>query len=454
MLKELKYKLSREENSKHYKLWKCDVSKENLMILLDKTLENEVQDKVKLDGFRKGKAPLDLLKKEYGDRALSIACRNFIQDITQEIATKEGYKPAISPDVKIEKEIKIGESFKFTVAFILPPEIEEIKFEKISIDVNRVKFTQEEQAEEINKFLENYPVNKLIEDESYITQNKDIVYIAFSGKVNGNEIEGGSADSYELELGSKSFIDTFEDQLIGKKKGDFVIVKVKFPENYHSSELAGKDATFDVVIKDIFKKELPTLNEDFAKKLKFQSVEELKEKVLENRISYFLMLEKQIKKEQIYDKIINKFDVEIGRELIDKELESRLSSEKQRAQEAQGVKFDEKSFIKKMRSEIEFSIKVFYINQYIVNKYALKHTQQDINNYLFEKAVRERQDIKAIQEKFAKDENFSLNVRVQIEEQKAYSYIFDNLKNIKEMNAKDFDKYVNKAIEERKKLNS
>lgn len=242
-----------------------------------------VVKKLNIPGFRKGKAPRKLIENIYGreillEEALQDAIpKAYLESLEQ---LKDEYTPVSEPQYELVSTEK-GEPVVFKAIFDNKPEIKlgEYKGLELAKVINEV--TEEEIDNEIKKMQERFAKLLVVDGP---TEKGDTVTIDFIGKVDNEAFQGGTAENYSLELGSNTFIPGFEDQLIGIKLGETVEVSVKFPEDYHSQELAGKDAVFTVTLKEIKRKELPELDDEFVKDVsEFSTMQELRRDV-ENKL--------------------------------------------------------------------------------------------------------------------------------------------------------------------------
>lgn len=253
----------------------------------------EIQKTAKIAGFRPGKAPTAMITRSYQEKIFSNiidgAMTKFAQKIDGEITNKIYKRPEY--DV-VEIGIDVGLKIKVVIHCFGNFDLDygKIKLNKKSIDPNDI-------TKEVNQELENISFEhselKENKDDNYEIKLKDIVNIDYVGKIDGVEFSGGSSKGYILEIGSKTFIDNFEEQLIGKKAGDDVLVKVKFPEDYHNAQYSGKNAEFAVKINYIENRISPILDDNFVKEnFKIETLDKLKDlladfstKSLEKKIS-------------------------------------------------------------------------------------------------------------------------------------------------------------------------
>lgn len=295
--------------------------------------------KIALPGFRKGKAPRAMIEKMYGTGVFFEDAANELIPEAYETAAKESELEIVAqPEIEVTQMDK-GTDFIFTATVAIKPEVTLGDYKGIEVEKKEAEVSEEEITAEIDKAREAN--SRLITIEDRATEDGDTVIIDFDGYVDGKQFEGGYAEDYTLVLGSHSFIDNFEDQLVGKNLGEDVEVNVTFPEEYHVDELKGKSALFKVKIKEIQKKELPELDDDFAQDVSdFDTLDEYKadveKKILENK-------ENQIKREQedqIIEKIIENAQMEIPQQMIAAQTRQMTQEFAQRLQ-SQGLSLEQ-----------------------------------------------------------------------------------------------------------------
>lgn len=295
--------------------------------------------KIALPGFRKGKAPRAMIEKMYGTGVFFEDAANELIPEAYETAAKESELEIVAqPEIEVTQMDK-GTDFIFTATVAIKPEVTLGDYKGIEVEKKEAEVSEEEITAEIDKAREAN--SRLITIEDRATEDGDTVIIDFDGYVDGKQFEGGYAEDYTLVLGSHSFIDNFEDQLVGKNLGEDVEVNVTFSEEYHVDELKGKPALFKVKIKEIQKKELPELDDDFAQDVSdFDTLDEYKadveKKILENK-------ENQIKREQedqIIEKIIENAQMEIPQQMIAAQTRQMTQEFAQRLQ-SQGLSLEQ-----------------------------------------------------------------------------------------------------------------
>ena len=216
-----------------------------------------------IPGFRKGKAPMQIVEKYYGKEIFYEDAFNEVAGEALDEAVKENKLEVVSrPDIEVE-QIEKGKDLKFSAIMQTKPEAEVSKYKGIEIEKVEYNVTDEDINHELGHMQEHN--SRLISIEDRPVESGDIATIDFEGFVDGKAFEGGKAENHDLEIGSNTFIPGFEDQIIGMKIDEEKDVVVKFPEEYFSKDLAGKDAVFKVKVHEIKKKELPELDDEFAK---------------------------------------------------------------------------------------------------------------------------------------------------------------------------------------------
>ena len=295
--------------------------------------------KIALPAFRKGKAPRAMIEKMYGTGVFFEDAANELIPEAYETAAKESELEIVAqPEIEVTQMDK-GTDFIFSATVAIKPEVTLGLSNCNGLEKKEADVSEEEITAEIDKAREAN--SRLITIEDRATEDGETVIIDFDGYVDGKQFEGGYAEDYTLVLGSHSFIDNFEDQLVGKNLGEDVEVNVTFPEEYHVDELKGKPALFKVKIKEIQKKELPELDDDFAQDVSdFDTLDEYKadveKKILENK-------ENQIKREQedqIIEKIIENAQMEIPQQMIAAQTRQMTQEFAQRLQ-SQGLSLEQ-----------------------------------------------------------------------------------------------------------------
>lgn len=268
------FSIKETENKGLKRAYQVVVSAEEIEADVDAELQ-KVGRKVKIAGFRPGKVPANVLKQRYGKSVLGDVIDHLVQHAVHDVMEKNQVAPALKPNVEI-KDFKEGGDLTIAMSFEIMPSAPEIDFSKISVEKPVYQIGDEEIEESLSRIAES---NRDLKDKKGAAKKSDVVKIDFKGYIDDVAFEGGEAQGFNLELGSGSFIEGFEDQLIGAKAGDEKDVNVTFPKTYHKEDLQGKKAKFEVKVHSIQEPELPELNDAFASKLGVESLEKLKELV-------------------------------------------------------------------------------------------------------------------------------------------------------------------------------
>ncbi|MDQ7775141.1 MAG: trigger factor [Paracoccus aminovorans] len=272
----------------------------------------EAQPEVEMKGFRKGKVPMAMLKKQFGQRIMGDAMQEAIDGALRAHLEKSGDRPAVQPKVEMVngETWKEGDDVVVTVAYEALPAIPEADLSGIELERLVVSASDEQVAEALENLAKNA---QSFEDRKKGTKAKDgdQVVIDFKGSVDGELFEGGTAEDYPLVLGSGSFIPGFEEQLVGAKAGDEVKVEVKFPEEYGAPNLAGKDAVFETTVKAVKAPKPAELDDELAKKFGADSLDALKAQIRERLEAEYKGASRQVLKRALLDKLdaLVKFDL-------------------------------------------------------------------------------------------------------------------------------------------------
>ncbi len=338
----------------------------------------------KVDGFRKGHVPADVLEKKFKKEIEGEILNHIISEEYRKAVEENNLSPIA--DIKLEKYENNEDNVEVVFTIPVLPEInlgdyKSVKVEKEALDVNDEKVNAEIEIMRSNAGK----LKEVADDEA--AQDKDVTNINFEGFIDGEAFDGGKAEGFDLTLGSKSFIDTFEDQIIGHKKGDEFDVNVTFPEEYHAENLKGKPAVFKVKVNSIKRKEEAELNEDLAKELGYDSVEDLKAKTKENLIK---REETRIENEyrgKVVDAVVDTVNFEIPEAVVEREIQFQINRFAQQLQ-MQGMSLNQYfemtgQDIEKMRESIkesaEKSVKRDLVLTEIAKAENVQATEEEVN---------------------------------------------------------------------------
>ena len=314
-----------------------EVSAEDFKAAIKKAF-NKNKNRFAIPGFRKGKAPQAMIEKMYGEGAFYEDAADEAINASYAEAMKESGLDIVSrPEVTIEK-IGKDEPFVYSALVAVKPEVTLGQYKGVEVEKADASVSAEDVEAELKKVQEQNARLLTVEDRG--VEDGDQTVIDFEGFVDGKGFEGGKAEDYPLTIGSHSFIDTFEEQLIGKKIGEECEVNVTFPTEYHAADLAGKPATFKVTVKEIKVKELPELNDEFASEVsEFDTLDEYKKDV-EKKLAEKKEIEANSKNEDaVVAKVVENATMEIPDKMIDAQAENMVQDMARRMQ-SQGLSLD------------------------------------------------------------------------------------------------------------------
>ena len=308
----------------------------------EKAMETAYQknkNKLSVQGFRKGKAPRAMIEKMYGAGIFyEDAANELIPDAYEKAAVESGLDIVSRPEIDLV-QVEKGKEFIFTAEVAVKPEVTLGEYKGVEVEKAEVAVADEEIDAELTRVREQNARILTVEDRP--VAEGDEVVIDFEGFVDGVAFAGGKGEDYNLVIGSHSFIDTFEEQLIGKNTGDDVEVNVTFPAEYHAEELAGKPAMFKVKVKTITAKELPELDDEFAVDVsEFDTLAEYKEDIKKNLLEKKEKEAKFAKEDAVVDKIIEGATMEIPDAMVDTQTRQMAEEYAQRLQ-MQGLNLEQ-----------------------------------------------------------------------------------------------------------------
>ena len=274
-------------------------------------------ERVKIPGFRPGNIPMKVLKQRYGKSVQADVLKHAINHSTTEAIKQKKLRPAMMPQVNIE-DYSEGGDLSFTMEFEAFPEVPEVTFDKMTLARNTFEIDEKEIDDAAGRIASRSPKLNPAKEGSKAKLGQ-VVNIDFKGMIDGVAFDGGSASDFRLELGSKQFIEGFEEQLVGAKAGDTVMVKVTFPKEYRAENLAGKPATFEVKLKEILDKDTPAIDDEFAKLHGFADVRAFREAIRDQLIKeYNQVVRTQLKKE-LFDVMEDRCNFELPEGMVEVE---------------------------------------------------------------------------------------------------------------------------------------
>lgn len=414
-----------------------EISRELIEKYLDRAYENN-KNKISAPGFRKGKMPKQLFFQKFGEEGLYQEVMDMALPVAYaEALAQEKLKAVGRPNIDIIGDMKKGESWKIKADVTLQPEIILGEYKGVEVPKSDLEVTDQEVEDRLKaKQAEEAELVVLAEDQA--AANEDTVVIDFVGSVDGVEFDGGKAENFNLELGSGSFIPGFEDQLVGHKAGEEVKVEVKFPEEYHAEELAGKDAVFEVKINEVKRKELPELDDEFAKDVdeEVSTLAELKDKYRKAIEESKKHAAEHAKEENAIDKVVENAKVDgdvIPAVMIDEDVERQMQQYMMQLQ-SQGISKEiffqisgqtEESLREQFAADAEKRVKTSMVLEKIVDTENFDITDEEL-----------AEEVKSIAERYqTTEENVKANIsdemiKHDIALQKVVDMIVSNAKEV------------------------
>lgn len=393
------------------------------------------KNRIAIQGFRKGKVPQAIVEKMYGPEVFYDDAANLLINEYYPKELENCEEEVVSnPEIDVE-QIGKGQNFIFTAVVALKPELKLGEYKGVEIEKIPAEVTEDEVMAEILKAQKENSRKVPVEDRA--AQLEDEVTINFDGYMDGVAFEGGKGDNYKLTLGSHSFIDTFEDQIVGKKIGDSFDVNVTFPEEYHAADLAGKPAVFKVDLLGISAIELPELDDDFASEVSsFDTFDEYKEdvkKVLEVKKEKTVKSEKQAK---ILEKLCETAEVEIPEAMIEYNQE-RMFDEFAQSMMYQGLQMEQylkltntskEELMERIKPDAIARIKTGLVLEEVVKAEGITATDEEFEEQLKSMAAAYQMDVEKIKEIMGDKEADS--VKKDVCQRKALDFLVENCKEV------------------------
>lgn len=387
--------------------------------------------RIRLPGFRVGKVPRKMLEKAYGVEIFYEDAANALINQEYPDAMEESGLDIVSrPNIDIE-QIESGKEFIFTAEVAVRPEVKLGEYKGVAVTKIDTGVTDEEVDAEIENTRNMQ--SRTVEVTDRPIQEGDTAVIDFEGFVDGVPFEGGKGENHPLEIGSHSFIDTFEEQLVGKNAEDEVDVNVTFPEQYHAEELAGKPAVFKVKIHEIRAKELPELDDEFASLVsEFETLAEYKEDLKKKLAERKEETAKRTKEEEAVQKIVEKSEMEIPEPMIDMQCENMARDFEARLMQ-QGLSMEQymqfsgmtmEKLLEQMRPDAEKRIKNSLVLEEIVKAENIEASEDDVEAELAKMAENYGMDADKLKEQMGESERESIKKELSL--QKAVEFVMEH----------------------------
>lgn len=426
----MKSTVEKKENNKVS--LKIEISYEDFEKEIQKAY-NKNKSRFSVPGFRKGKVPRKIIETNYGEGVFYEDAINSIFPSAYESAIEENeLQPIDRPSLDLE-EIKKGEPVVLLVDVEVKPEVELGEYKGVEVEKENFDVTEENIEDELKNIQERNA--RIVEVEDRAAKDGDILVIDYSGSVDGEEFEGGTAKNQTIEIGSDTFIPGFEEQLVGLNKDDEKDVKVTFPEEYHSEELEGKDAIFKVKVHEIKTKELPELDDELAKDVsEFDTLDEVKEDIKKRLEEEAKRKEKAALENAVIDKVCENTEIEVPQVLIEDQIDANVRDFSQRLSQ-QGLQLEKyieltgmnmNDFRAQFEDDAKRIAKAELVLDAVSEKEGIEATDEELEKDLEEIAKEYNQKLEDIKEKFT--ENDLEYLKMGIIKRKTIEFLVENAK--------------------------
>lgn len=409
-----------------------EVAEDKVAAALKASYEKQ-KNRISIPGFRKGKVPMAMVEKMYGPEIFYEEAANIMMQEAYPSAVDESGVDVVSQPTVDVVQLEKGKAFIFTAEVAKRPEVKLGKYNGVTVTKIDTSVTDEEVMEELERERNNNARTVTVEDRA-VAQG-DTAVIDFEGFVDGVAFEGGKGENYALEIGSHSFIDNFEDQLVGRNAGDEVEVNVTFPAEYHAEDLAGKPALFKVKIHEIKTKELPELDDEFASDVsEFETLDEYKESIKKNLQETKENNAKRTKEDEAIKKIIEKSEMEIPDAMVDMQVQNMIQEFAQRLAQ-QGLSIDQymqfsgmtaDKMKEQLRPEAVTRIQSSLVLEQIAKEENFEITDADVDAEIDKMAAAYGMEADKLKEYMGDAEKESMKRDIAVE--KAVNFIMDNAK--------------------------
>ena len=396
-----------------------------------KTAVSRIANQVKIPGFRKGKASRTILEMHFGKAAVEAEAKDIvINDALNQALRDEKIIPVTQPEVK-EDKFSEKEGAAFTATFVKRPEVELGEYKGLEAEEEKPEISDDQVMAEIQRAAEQSARLEMAE-EGAVLKKGDYAVIDFKGFIDGEAFEGGEGKTYPLEIGSQSFIPGFEDQLEGHKAGDDVDVKVTFPESYFVDTLKGKEAVFKVHINDVKRKQLPALDDAFAKSIsQFETMDELKASLKQQMQLHAIQQAEEAYHQKLVNQAVANAKVDIPHEMVEQKIDEIVEEIKLNL-EAQNQKLEDylkrinqtmEQLRKNYEKTAEEQVRQGLVLEAIADKEDLQVTNQDLSMEVYSMAQQFNADPKDVM-KIIQDENRVNMLITSVLRKKASAFIY------------------------------
>jgi trigger factor len=422
-----------EKIEKNLGVLTVEVAADRVDAALDKAFK-KVVTKVTVPGFRKGKVPRSMFEKRFGVESLyQDALDILLPEAYMEAVAEAGIIPVDRPEIDIEQVGK-GQELKFTAKVTVKPEVQLGEYKGVEVPAQSLEVTEEDIENELKQLQQRHAELTVVEEGT--VENGDTVVIDFEGFADGVPFDGGKAEKYSLEIGSGSFIPGFEEQLVGLAKGEEKDIDVTFPENYQSEELKGKPVVFKIKLHDIKRKNLPALDDEFAKDVsEFDTLEEYKQDITKRIAERKEQSGKRDLENAVVEKVSAAAEVEIPEAMIRDEVERMLGDFENRLK-MQGMNLemyfqfsgqDEEALKEQMKSDAEKRVLQTLVLEAVAQAEGIEASDEEVEEELSNLAKQYQREVDELRAILTANGNLE-SLKSDLVTRKTVQYLVDNSK--------------------------
>ncbi len=397
---------------------------------IDEKLEARLQEigqQVSVPGFRPGKVPLPILKQRYGPSVMGEILEKAVQESSMQAMDERGLRPAMQPKIEVTA-FDSGQDLEYTLAVELMPDIEVMDFSKVAVEKIKVEVPGEEVEEGLQRVAENYKKTEPLA-AARKAESGDVLVIDFRGTVDGEELPGMAGEDHHLELGSNQFIQGFEDQLIGAEKDDQRQVKVTFPEEYVNEKLSGREADFDVTVKDILASVPHAIDETLAETLGESDLEAVRGRLRKQIEGEYGQLTRARLKRGILDQLSEAHDFSVPPGMVEIEFEAIWKQIEEDRNRGHSDPEDEGKLEDDLKAEYrtiaERRVRLGLLLSEVGRLNEIEVSPEEVNQALMQEARRYPGQERQVFEHFQKSPEAMANLRAPIFEDKVIDFITD-----------------------------
>lgn len=387
----------------------------------------EISARVKVPGFRPGKAPIKLLKQRYGPSVMGEVLERAVTDSSAQAINERGLRPAVQPKIEIDS-FEDGKDLEYSMAVELLPEFEPMDFSKIELERVKIAVPEEEVSSALERLAASRKESKPLESPRP-AQSGDVVVLDFKGTVHGEALPGMAGEDHHLELGSNTFIGGFEDQLIGAEVGEQRTVEVTFPEGYGNEKLSGQPAVFECTIKEIRESVPAELNDELAQSMGAENLDDLKEKVKERLGEDYEGLSRMRMKREILDQLAEGHDFAVPESMLDLEFDAIWNQVQQDRENGRIDPDDEGKDEEEVKAEYraiaERRVRLGLLLSEVGRLNQIEVSQDEVNRALFQEAQRHPGQEQQVVEFYRNNPEALAQLRAPLFEDKVIDFIID-----------------------------